>query len=76
MYDVKCLLALYKHFRKSKSPEEMAYMTQQPVLLSQVTFGKYRGTPWNEVPRDYLKWITKNEFDEDTTYTAHYYLTD
>jgi len=74
LYDTKVLAELYLYLRKSFTDEELAYMTSQPVLMATCSFGKHRGTPWSDVPRDYLEWICKNEFDEDTAYTARYYL--
>lgn len=57
------------------SIEDMLQWSNEPVLKRMCTFGKHAGTPWAEVPKDYLRWIINNgSFDEDTTYTARYYL--
>jgi exodeoxyribonuclease X len=74
LYDTYSLLPLYRFLRQSFTDAELAYMSSQPVLLTTAAFGKHKGTPWQEIPKDYLQWIIKNEFDEDTDYTARYYL--
>jgi exodeoxyribonuclease X len=55
-----------------------AFIAQQsePVLLHTVGFGKHKGKPWAEVPRDYLQWLLRNSegSDEDTRFTVGYYL--
>lgn len=55
--------------------EDMLQWSNEPVLKRTCTFGKHAGTPWADVPKDYLRWIINNgSFDEDTTYTARHYL--
>lgn len=57
------------------SIEDMLQWSNEPVLKRMCTFGKHAGTAWAEVPKDYLRWIVNNgSFDEDTMYTARYYL--
>jgi exodeoxyribonuclease X len=56
------------------SPEELVEMTKHPILLRKVHFGKHLGTPWSEVPKDYLQWIIRqNDFDRDVLHTAKHY---
>lgn len=49
-------------------------ITEQPALLPRVTFGKHAGLAWADVPTDYLQWLLKQDFDEDTLYTAKHHL--
>ena len=60
-----------EHLRK-----RMIEISSHPSVLYMCRFGKYKGTLWSEVPRDYLDWIVnKSDFtDEDVLYTAEYYL--
>jgi uncharacterized protein (DUF3820 family) len=37
-------------------------------------FGKHRGKPFNEVPTDYLEWLTTTDLEDDLAYTVRYYL--
>jgi len=49
--------------------------SSQPALLRRVRFGKHRGTPWSEVPQDYLEWVVRqHDMDEDVRHTAAYWL--
>lgn len=59
-----------------KTAEELVELTKMPILMKTCHFGKYRGTLWEEVPKDYLRWMVKQTpgFDSDTEYTAKYHL--
>jgi len=53
----------------------MIQWTKEPSLLPRVTFGKYRGKEWSDLPVDYLTWIVgKSDMDEDTKFTARHHL--
>ena len=57
------------------SVADMVKWTSEPSLLPRVTFGKHRGTPWSDVPADYLSWIVeKSDMDADTKFTAKHWL--
>jgi exodeoxyribonuclease X len=54
--------------------EELIALTREPALLPRVTFGRYRGSNWEEVPVDYLAWIAdRSELGEDVKYTAEHH---
>lgn len=57
-----------------KTVKELSRLTSEPILLKTVGFGKHRGEEWSKVPRDYLRWIMRSEFDKDVEHTARYYL--
>jgi exodeoxyribonuclease X len=47
-----------------------------PALLYICFLKKYKGTPWKDVPKDYLTWILGSDIkDRDIRATAKYYLT-
>ncbi|BDU76133.1 exonuclease domain-containing protein [Mesoterricola sediminis] len=51
--------------------------TEAPNLLEICNFGsKHRGTPWAQVPRDYLAWMKREvrDMDPDTRHTVEHYL--
>lgn len=56
------------------SIEEMIDISSRPALLPKLRFGKHGELPLAQVPKDYLKWILSQDFDEDTKYTANHYL--
>lgn len=69
-----------------RTAEELVVLTTQPVLLRTCGFGKHAGTPWGDVPKDYLRWIVREGperpgpggvklgFDPDTRHTAMWHL--
>ena len=42
-----------------------------PILQTKIKFGKHFGKLWHELPIDYLLWMSRNEWDEETTYTLN-----
>lgn len=61
---------------KSYDVDRLREMTDAPILLRTVHFGKHRGEEWRNVPRDYLRWILSKpsgEFDRDVEHTARHY---
>lgn len=48
----------------------------QPILQTKIQFGKHKGKPWSEIPRDYLDWMKAKmtDLDSDTLYTLNYHL--
>ena len=73
------LVALTKEqFPELNPMEQLAELTQTPVLMKTFKFGKYKGREIEEVAMEdagYLKWMRKNlELDEDMAFTLDYYL--
>lgn len=53
---------------------EMIQISQSPVQISRMPFGKHKGKHFVEVPRDYLKWLSTTDVDEDLAFTVNHYL--
>lgn len=54
---------------------ELIQAINAPMVLATCNFGKHRGTPWAQVPKDYLQWITRQtDMDPDVVFTAKHYL--
>lgn len=71
LYDALVTAAILQRMIALRQPEELHAMTSRPVLLRRITFGKYRGQLWSEVPKDYCAWLLRQtDLDEDTVYTA------
>lgn len=73
------LVALTKERFPGLNPmEQLADLTQTPVLMKTFKFGKYKGRDINEISGEdmgYLKWMRKNlDLDEDMAFTLDYYL--
>ena len=71
--------ATYK-ISKAETIEKFIDISKNPVLLKQISFGKYAGKTFEEIKkndRGYLEWMatTLKDKDEDFVYTVNYYLT-
>lgn len=57
------------------SIEDMARWSNGPALLPRVNFGKHKGSKWEDLPTDYLQWITdKSDMDRDIKANARHWL--
>jgi len=54
--------------------QEMINISNNPVLMPRMPFGKHKGILFSEVPADYLQWLSATELDEDMAYTVKYHL--
>lgn len=54
--------------------QRLIEMTQEPVLLRKVRFGKHVGSLWRDVPVDYLQWCLRQDFDRDVLHTCNYWI--
>ena len=59
---------------KAAPVDDLIAWSKEPALLVKCGFGKHRGTPWSEVPKDYLRWVLGQDMDEDVKFTARHYL--
>lgn len=48
---------------------EMVKVSNSPVLVPRMPFGKHKGLKMAEVPKDYLEWLSGTDLDEDLEYT-------
>jgi len=76
LYDTIVLAALLKRMLETHSIEKLIELTETPILLKTVGFGKHKGEDWGNVPVDYLHWILRSEFDADTTFTARHWVSE
>jgi len=53
---------------------EMIRISNSPVLIKRMSFGKHKGMPFNKIPSDYLEWLRGTDLDEDLAYTVRYHL--
>lgn len=75
MPDAYVTAHLLREILKHASIEDLIRWTNEPILLPKVTFGKYRGQIWTDVPPDYLQWILRQQdMNEDVVHTARHYL--
>jgi DNA polymerase III epsilon subunit-like protein len=64
-----------KDFSSDQVEDKMIEVSNNPVLLSRMLFGKHKGQLFKDIPVDYLQWLSgKNDLDEDMRYTIDHYL--
>ncbi len=74
LYDAIITRALLDQLLALSSEEALIDISSKPVLLPVCTFGKHKDTPWSKVPKDYLRWLVRQDFDEDVLHTAKHHL--
>jgi exodeoxyribonuclease X len=52
----------------------MIEVTQNPILIPRMPFGKHKGQKFDEIPIDYLQWLSETDLDEDMEYTVKHHL--
>jgi exodeoxyribonuclease X len=74
------LFELDEILRRAKEPdavtvEGLVTWVAEPMLQRVCRFGKHKGLPWAEVPRDYLKWALAKlpDMDLDTRFTLEHW---
>jgi len=53
---------------------KMIEVSKNPVLYRRMPFGKHKGLKMEEVPVDYLQWLSGTDLEEDLRYTIEQYL--
>lgn len=79
--DIVVLEALFKRIHEKAldkfgvlAYDKMIEITKNPVLLKRMPFGKHKGIKFDEIPADYLEWLSGTDLDEDMAYTVKHYL--
>ena len=54
--------------------DKMIEVTKNPVLLARMPYGKHKGMKFEEIPIDYLQWLSETDLDEDMAYTVKHFL--
>ncbi len=52
----------------------MIDISSKPVLIRKMPFGKHKDSKMEEIPIDYLHWLSTTDLEEDLKYTVRYYL--
>ena len=73
--DILVLEEIYKKLQDKFSIEEMVKITSEPFLLRKLTFGKHKGMNFDQIPREYLIWLRRQDnITGDLLYTLNHYL--
>jgi uncharacterized protein (DUF3820 family) len=71
----KRIYAKFKENGVDDIESEMIRVTNSPVLVRKMPFGKHKGTLFTEIPADYLEWLMRTgDLDEDLEFTVKYHL--
>ena len=81
--DIMVLEALFKRIYtkaviefRDDTVSKMIELSSKPVLYRRMPFGKHKGLKMEEVPLDYLQWLSGTDLEEDLRYTIEQYLGD
>jgi exodeoxyribonuclease X len=75
LYDVATTVEILRKMLEKHSPEELHRMTFMPNLLKAITFGKHKGTDFEDIPTDYLRWLrNQSNLDDDLKFTLDIHL--
>ncbi|MGD8835583.1 MAG: DUF3820 family protein [Desulfobacteraceae bacterium] len=79
--DILVLEMLFKriHARFNKDGvenciEEMIRISNSPILIARMPYGKHKGMLFSEIPTDYLQWLQKTELEDDLEHTVRHHL--
>lgn len=68
-YDALLTAHLLQALLAERTVDDLLKLTRKAVLLKTVRFGKHAGTLWKDVPADYLRWASGQDFDADVKFT-------
>jgi exodeoxyribonuclease X len=69
LYDVATTTGILLKMLEKHPPAEL-FQFSQPTLLKTIEFGKHKGTPFTQVPKDYLVWLADQpKLDQDVKFT-------
>jgi DNA polymerase III epsilon subunit-like protein len=79
--DMLVLEALFKRIHakineifEADAIDKMIELTNNPILLPRMPFGKHKGEKFEKVPVDYLQWLSGTDLDEDMAYTVKHHI--
>jgi exodeoxyribonuclease X len=53
---------------------EMIRISNTPILIARMPFGKHKGLLFSEIPTNYLEWLDGTGLDEDMAHTVRHHL--
>lgn len=70
MNDVVVNIAVFKHLSKQfKTTKQLFDRLAKPILLKKMPLGKHKGRPFSEIPIEYLRWASHQDFDQDLIFS-------
>jgi DNA polymerase III epsilon subunit-like protein len=68
---------IYARFQSGGAEDienEMIRISNTPILIARMPFGKHKGLLFSEIPTDYLEWLYSTDLDEDMEHTVRHHL--
>ena len=59
---------------KDIAAAEMIKISNNPILINRMPYGKHKGIRFTEIPLDYLQWLLTTKLDVDMAYTVRHHL--
>lgn len=70
MSDVIVNIEVFKYLsQRYKTTEELMQRLKSPILLRAMPLGKHKGRPFAEIPVEYLRWASHQNFDQDLLFS-------
>ena len=70
MSDVIVNIEVFKHLsQRYKTTEELMHRLKSPILLRNMPLGKHKGRSFPEIPVEYLRWASHQNFDQDLLFS-------
>ena len=75
LYDAVTTAGVLIKLLAERTVEELVVISNNPVLLRTMPFGKHRGEAFKDVPKDYLRWLNRQtDLSEDLKHTLEHHL--
>lgn len=70
IYDAATTAGLLLKMLEMRSPLELLRLSEAPIRLKAMPFGKHKGVEFGQIPRDYLDWLSgRPDLDVDLRHT-------
>ncbi len=70
MSDVVVNIEVFKYLaHRYKTTEELLQRLKSPIMLKTMPLGKHKGRPFSEIPVEYLRWASHQNFDQDLLFS-------
>jgi len=75
LYDVSVTASILRKMLERHTPEQLLSLSKLPVRLKTINFGKHRGLDFNNLPLDYVQWLSRQpNLDADLRHTLEHLL--
>jgi len=71
----RLFVKMKNNFNLDEVEGRMMEISNNPVMLSRINFGKHKGGLFRDIPLDYLQWLSgQDDLDENMKHTVEHYL--